>query len=62
MISVMKTHVLTPRQKEIMNEFIETGKKLEGFYVVVHRVKNNLPVVEEELKLIKKFSEALAKE
>ena len=58
----MKAHVLTPKQKEIMNEFITTGKKLEGFYVVVHRVKKNLPIVEEEINLIREFKQALDKE
>jgi len=53
----MRQHVLTPRQKKIIEIFLETGIKAEGFGVLKWRVKNYLPTVEEEIELINTFKE-----
>jgi hypothetical protein len=53
----MRQHVLTPRQKKIIEIYLESGIKAEGFGVLKWRVKNYLPTVETEIDLIKTFKE-----
>ena len=50
----MRKYILTDREKEISLEFLETGKKLEGFYLLHHHLLERIEAIEEDLKLSKK--------
>jgi hypothetical protein len=58
----MRDYILTPGEKQIIEEYLKTGRKLEGFYVLVHRAKKFKPKeTETELALISKFLEKAEK-
>jgi hypothetical protein len=50
----MREYLLTEKEKQVITEYLETGKKLEGFRVILHRAKN-MQVINSDLELIKKF-------
>ena len=50
----MREYLLTELEKTVIKEYLETGKKLEGFRVILHRVRNMQPV-NVDLELIKQF-------
>ena len=50
----MRKYILTEREKEISLEFLETGKKLEGFYLLHHNLLERIEALEEDMKLSKK--------
>jgi hypothetical protein len=39
----MREYILTPTERKIIKEYIETGKKLEGFKVLLHRARKQSP-------------------
>jgi len=51
----MRTYILTKREKEIGLEFLDTGKKLESFYLLHHHILERLKDLEEDMDLIKKI-------
>ncbi len=52
----MRQYILSPQEREIINEYLTTGKKLDGFKVILHRAKNvDVKAVNSDLELIKKF-------
>jgi len=56
----MRNRILTPKDREIITRYLESGLKLEGFHVFVNRLKKaELRIIEEDLTLIKKFKEAI---
>ena len=54
----MRNYVLTQHEREMAREFLETGKKLNGFRVLILRMRENVEAVESDLDLIKKVIEA----
>ena len=50
----MRKAILTDKERQIINRYIENGEKLENFSVLVHRVRN-MQVVTADLELIKQF-------
>ena len=50
----MRKYILTEREKEISLEYLETGKKLEGFYLLHHHAHERIEALEEDMKLVKK--------
>ena len=50
----MRKYILTEREKEISSEFLETGKKLEGFYLLHHHLLERIEALEDDLTLCKK--------
>ena len=50
----MRTYILTEREKTISMEFLETGKKLEGFYLLHHHAHERIKSLEDDLNLMKK--------
>lgn len=50
----MRKYVLTEREKAISLEFLETGKKLEGFYLLHHHARERIDALEDDMNLIKK--------
>lgn len=50
----MRQYILSSQEKQIINEFMQSGKKLDGFKVVLHRARN-LQTVTKDLEIIKQF-------
>ncbi len=50
----MRKYILTEREKAIGIEFLETGKKLEGFYLLHHHILERLKGLEDDMNLITK--------
>jgi len=49
-------NILSTKEREIMQEYLTTGKKLDDFRVILHRAKKiNLEVVETDAELIRQF-------
>jgi hypothetical protein len=58
----MREYILTPREKEILKTYIETGVKLNGFSVLVIRLKRANEKLTEDFKLVQNALEKLKKE
>ncbi len=52
----MRDYILTPSERQIIKKYIETGDKLEGFRVLLCRVRkhDSKPIMNDE-ELIKQF-------
>ncbi len=50
----MRKYILTEREKAISMEFLETGKKLEGFYLLHHHAIERIKAIKDDMSLIKK--------
>jgi len=50
----MRSYILTENETEIIRRFLETGDKLEGFKVLLHRCRH-MEKIEKDLELIKRF-------
>jgi hypothetical protein len=50
----MRQYILSEQEKKVIEEYMETGKKLEGFKVVLHRARH-LQTVNTDLEIIKQF-------
>jgi hypothetical protein len=50
----MRQYILSQTEKQVITEYLETGKKLEGFNVVLHRARH-LETATADLELIKQF-------
>lgn len=55
----MREYVLTPREKKILEDFIESGIKLNGFSVLVIRLKRASKRLMADMKLIRATLEKL---
>jgi hypothetical protein len=52
----MRQYILSPQEREVIKEYLATGKKLDGFKVILHRAKNmKTEAVNADLDLIKQF-------
>lgn len=50
----MRQYILTELERNIIRRYLETGDKLEGFKVLLHRCRR-LQTVNADLELIKDF-------
>lgn len=50
----MRKRVLTPKERQIIKKYLETGEKLENFSVLLHRCRN-METIGEDLTQIKWF-------
>jgi len=50
----MRQYILTDLEKQVIDKFLKTGEKLEGFRVLLHRCRR-LQTVNEDLELVKQF-------
>jgi len=55
----MREYVLTSRERKILEDFIESGIKLNGFSVLVIRLKRASKRLKADMKLIKATLEKL---
>ena len=52
----MRDYILTPVERKIIKEYLETGKKLEGFKVLLHRArKQKTQQIADDEELLKQF-------
>jgi hypothetical protein len=58
----MREYVLTPRERKILEDFIESGIKLNGFSVLVIRLKRASKRLVADMKLIRATLEKLETE
>lgn len=49
---MVRTYILTRREREILKRFIETDEKLNGFAVLMHYLRRARDSLNEDLKLI----------
>ena len=52
----MREYILTPQERKIIQQYLETDIKLEGYRVLLHRCKS-MKAITDDLELIKKFVE-----
>ena len=54
----LRDYILTPNERDIIKEYIATGKKLDGFKLILCRARkhNNKEVISDE-ELLKQFLE-----
>jgi hypothetical protein len=52
----MRTYILTDQERRIIKKHLETGEKLEGYKVLLHRAKKT-QTIKDDLTLIAKFLE-----
>jgi len=50
----MRQYLLTGQERQIIQKYLETGEKLEGFKVLLYRCRN-MKTIEEDQKLIQQF-------
>jgi hypothetical protein len=50
----MREYILTQQEKQIIKKYLETGEKLEGFRMLLSRIRN-MQAIEADLELIKQF-------
>jgi uncharacterized protein YlaI len=53
----MRTHILTDQEREIINEYLKTGKRLENFRVLLYRCQKAKETLAQDTALIKQFLE-----
>jgi hypothetical protein len=52
----MKRYILTPKERQIIEQFLDNGLKLEGFRQLVYLARNaNLDHLENDIELIRYF-------
>jgi len=51
----MRLYILSPKEKRTIKRYLETGECLDGFSVLLHRCKYNLPQIKEDLGLIEQL-------
>lgn len=49
---MVRSYILSPRERELLRRFVETNEKLNGFTVLIHYLKKNRDKLQEDLKLI----------
>ena len=55
-VNTMREYILTDLERNIINRYLETGEKLEGYRVLRHiSQKLNPTTIKEDLELIQKF-------
>ncbi|MEM2514772.1 MAG: hypothetical protein QXO15_08800 [Nitrososphaerota archaeon] len=58
----MREYILTPREREILKTYIESGIKLNGFSVLALRLKRVSKTLLEDMELVKTALEKMEKE
>lgn len=54
----MRDYILTPAERKIIEEYLESGKKLEGFKVILFRArKQNPQQITKDVELLKQLLE-----
>ena len=57
---MVREYILTKRERHILERFLETGEKLNGFSVLIHYLKKGQTQISEDIALINKALEKKA--
>jgi len=56
----MRSYIITQREREIIKAFLERGERLEGYRMLVSRVRRlDLKDVDQQVQMIKTFLEKI---
>jgi len=56
----MRSYIITRREREIIKAFLERGERLEGYRMLVSRVRKlDLKDVDQQVQMIKAFLEKI---
>jgi len=56
----MRSYIITEREKDIIKAFLERGERLEGYRMLVSRVRRlDLKDVDKQVQMIKAFLEKI---
>jgi hypothetical protein len=56
MANVMRFHLITEREKQIIMAFLERGERLEGFRTLLYRARRlNLEEIDRQVEMVKVF-------
>jgi cytosine/adenosine deaminase-related metal-dependent hydrolase len=61
----MRNNILTDHERTLIKKYLETGERLEGFKVLLHRARKQQPDPEQtktDLELIKQLLQKAGKE
>ena len=50
----MREHIITPTERTIIQTYLETGQRLEGYFMLLNRLRNLQPV-KDDTQLIQQF-------
>jgi hypothetical protein len=50
----MREYILTPTERKIIQTYLETGQRLEGYSMLLNRLRKLQPI-KDDLKLIQQF-------
>ena len=53
----MRSGLLSNKERETIKTYLKEGVRLHGFTVLRYRIKKSLPLIEEDLGLIRSFLE-----
>jgi len=51
----MRAYILTENERDIIRYFLEQGIEVKGIGMLQHRIKKNLPTINEDLEMIQYF-------
>lgn len=60
MVIVMRSYILTEREREILKRFIETNEKLDGFSVLLHYLKKHRATLNQDLEMVETVLEKIS--
>ena len=51
----MRTAILSDNERDLIHRYINDKTRLDGFTVLRHRIKRDLPKIKQDLELIDQF-------
>jgi hypothetical protein len=55
----MRSHILTDVEVSLLDAYLRRDVKLDGFSVLVHRMRTNLPSLKEQVDLVERTLEKI---
>jgi hypothetical protein len=59
---MVRAYILTERERELLNRYVQNNEKLNGFSVLIHYLKKTEKPLIEDAELVKKALEKVRKE
>ena len=53
----MRKYILTDHEREMIQKYLDSGLKINGFAVLKHNIGKNIEIISEDLELMKKLIE-----
>jgi len=57
LVDSMREYILTDKERKIIEQYLDTGLKLNGWNTLMWRLKRILPRLEVDLELLQRFKE-----